>query len=97
MNTDNWTLRIQYDDLETQMHADPELRFPNDECSRLIGHLTKTWGILPEDFQEIAEWTTTRITFELETLSSIRDVLDWVATDSVPKTIALIRNKERIG
>lgn len=93
---DEWTLVIEFDDLPVQAKADPELTFPRDECSRLIAHLLKVWAMLPEQLEEVAEWTSTKITLQLDDMAYVGHVLEWLVGDSVPKSVVLTRNGERL-
>jgi hypothetical protein len=92
---DCWALTIHFDDLAVQEKTDPELAFPQDECSRLIAYLIELWGLLPETFQEIAEWDANRITLHLDTLQSATEVMHWIGTYTVPQSVLLRRNESR--
>ena len=90
-----WTLTVVFDDLKTQTTADPELTFPHDECSSLIGFLGDHWGLLPEEVQEIAEWTSTRMVLQLESLEFVSTVTNWLGFHAVPQSITITRNEDR--
>jgi hypothetical protein len=93
--TDRWTLTIEFDDLKTQSTVDPELTFPHDECSSLIAYIGDLWGMLPEQPTEIAEWTSTRITLQLDNLEFVGALVDWVSHNTVPQNITVTRNEPR--
>jgi hypothetical protein len=93
---DHWTVTIQFDDLATQEQVSPELTFPYDELSSLIAHVSQKWDLLPEELADLAEWTPTRITFQLEILDFVQTVMDWVCSHCVPKSVTITRNRERL-
>lgn len=95
VETDRWTLTIDFDTLSDQERANPALAFPNDECSRLIAHVSEQWGILPEELLDMLEWTPTRAVFRFGVLDYARTIMDWLTTHTVPKSATLIRNNER--
>jgi hypothetical protein len=95
ISQDRWALTVVFDDLETQTAADPELIFPGDECSSLIGFIGDHWGLLPEQVQEIAEWTPTRVVLQLESLEFVSTVTNWLGFHTVPQSITITRNENR--
>lgn len=95
MERDRWTLTVEFDPLETQQRADPDLAFPRDECSRVIAHLLKKWGLLPEELQETAEWTSTRLTVTSDVLDPLAVALGFITMHTVPTAVRLIRDSER--
>lgn len=92
MEQNNWTLTIKFDSLETQFKRDPELAFPDDECSLCIRELMSIWGGLPEEFQEDCEWTSTELKATFEVLDNIRGFLEWLTMHTIPKSVELVRN-----
>jgi hypothetical protein len=94
---DRWTLTVEFDDLDTQAKTDPELTFPHDECSLLIRFIGDNWNLLPEQIQEMAEWTPnrTRLVLQLEALEFAASVMNWIGFHTVPKSVTITRNETR--
>jgi hypothetical protein len=92
---DRWTLTIDFDTADIQATTDPELTFPRDECSRVIAFISEHWDLLPEDIQEMAEWTPTRLVVHFEQLDFATTVVNWLGFETVPKSVTITRNETR--
>jgi hypothetical protein len=89
-----WKLEIEFDDLETQKERDPELEFPQDECSTFIKNLVGEWGLLPEDLNDttLIEFDQTHVTMYPEVLDQIVDPMCDLLMRTIPKSVTLSRD-----
>lgn len=84
-----WLMTIVCDSLEEQDKRDPELAFPNDEISQIVGKLTSMWGGLLEEFTEDAEWDSTKITVTFDVLDHISGFTEWLLMNVIPRSFTL--------
>lgn len=91
MQREEWLLIIEYDDFKTQFERDPELAFPNDEVSQVVGRLHDWGGYLPEDFSESVFFTETQIKITFDTLQGLEDLLTFIVHCTIPKSMTLTR------
>jgi hypothetical protein len=52
--------------------------------------------MLPEEFQHIAEWTSTKITMQLGQIEFAHTVMGYMAAQCIPQSFTLTRNGDRI-
>lgn len=89
MQRDKWLLTIKFDSLEVQVDRDPELTFPNDEVSQVVGKITKWSGCLVEELPEFVEFTETFIKVTFDTLQNLDQLMTFILNETVPRTLAL--------
>lgn len=94
MEPRRWSLRVEFDPVETQVDRDPENAFPKDESSRFVAFLTERWGLLPEDLEEEVDWTPTTVVANADVLDYYSETLEWLTMCAIPKSISLTRNED---
>lgn len=91
MEREEWLLTISYDDHKTQFERDPELAFPNDEVSQVVGKLQEWAGCLPEELSEFTEFTDTFIKITFGTLQNLDELLKFITFNTIPRSLMLTR------
>lgn len=94
MEREKWLLTITYDSYNEQFERDPELEFPNDEVSQVLGQILEWSGCLVEDLQDFVEFTETSIKTTFDSLQNIEKLMDFILMDTVPLTLVLTREAE---
>lgn len=91
-----WTLTVIFDEPKDQETTDPELFFPNDESTKFITFLTRTWGLMPEELMMAdVSFTGTRIVVHFDSLDYIQNPLRNLLMSAIPQSITLTRNEAR--
>lgn len=88
-------LIVDFDDAARQEASDPELAFPNDECSQFITYLVRCWSLLPEELKEVVSWTDTEVVVTAETLDYLTEPLGWLCQQTIPIQVTLTRQYDR--
>lgn len=91
MEREAWLLTISFDDLKTQFERDPELAFPNDEVSQVMGKVVQWSNCLVEELPEFTEFSETFVKVTFDTLQNLDELMNFILSETAPRSLVLTR------
>lgn len=83
-------LEFEFAPLKEQEEDDIENTWPHDYVSMMVAEVGRTFGGLPEELQEVCDWTETTLVVTTEYLDGfLSDLIQFAMDSTIPRKMTL--------